>query len=77
MIAQLRWVGSNTATAPIELYRLIGRITQCSRYASGWLLNSTPELSVKWIGPADSFSRAPIAAISRAAGRHRGEVPGT
>jgi hypothetical protein len=38
MIAQLRWVGSSTATAPIELYRLISRITQCGRYASCWLL---------------------------------------
>ena len=38
MIAQLRWVGSGTATAPIELYRLVSRITQCIRYASCWLL---------------------------------------
>ena len=37
MIAQLRWVGSSTATAPIELYRLISRIAQCIRHASCWL----------------------------------------
>jgi hypothetical protein len=38
MIAQLRWVGSSAATAPIELFRLINRIAQGSRYASCWLL---------------------------------------
>jgi hypothetical protein len=34
MIAQLQWVGSSTATAPIELYRLVSRVAQVVRHAS-------------------------------------------
>jgi len=38
MSAQLRWVASGGAVAPLELGRVLTRITHRVRYASCWLL---------------------------------------
>ena len=37
MIAQLRWVASDSAVAPLELGRVLNRLGQCVRHASCWL----------------------------------------
>jgi len=38
MIAQLRWVASDSAVAPLELWRLLTRLTHAARHAACWLV---------------------------------------